>query len=127
MGRIGIGRRLQIPAFTAIVSLIVPAVLGACVASNLRASSSGVDKAHAANASMRHIGEGARGAVGMVEEIAGAIREQGAATNNIAMQVERIAQMSEQSSAAAGQSAQSASEVDRLARDMQQIVGAYRL
>ena len=87
----------------------------------------GVDKAHEANASIRQIGEGARGAVTMVEDIAGAIREQGSATNNIASQVERIAQMSEESSAAAASSAQAANELDRLARDMQKIVGAYKL
>jgi len=63
----------------------------------------------------------------MVEEITSAIREQGSATNNIALQVERIAQMSEESSAAAGHSAQTAQDLDRLAVDMQQIVSAYRL
>ena len=63
----------------------------------------------------------------MVEEIAEAIREQGSATNNIATQVERIAQMSEESSAAAGNSAQSASELDRLANEMHDVVAAYRL
>ncbi len=87
----------------------------------------GVNKAQEANVSIRQIGEGARGAVGMVEEIAEAIREQGAATNNIATQVERIAQMSEESSAAAGQSAETACNLDRLAKDMQHIVSAYRL
>ena len=87
----------------------------------------GVEKAHEANEAMRQIGEGARGAVGMVEDIAGAIREQGSATNNIATQVERIAQMSEESSAAASSGAQSACELDRLAKEMQQIVGAYKL
>ena len=51
----------------------------------------GVARAQEANESMRQIGEGARGAVGMIGEIAEAIREQGAATNNIAAQVEHIA------------------------------------
>jgi len=63
----------------------------------------------------------------MVEEIAEAIREQGAATNNIASQVERIAQMSEESSAAAANSAEAANALDQLAKDMQRIVSAYRL
>ena len=63
----------------------------------------------------------------MVEEIAEAIREQGAATNNIASHVERIAQMSEESSAAAANSADAAQELDRLATEMQRIVSAYRL
>lgn len=63
----------------------------------------------------------------MVEEIASSIKEQSTATNNIATQVERIAQMSEESSAAAGHSADTAHELDRLATDMQKIVSAYRL
>ena len=87
----------------------------------------GVDKANEANESMRQIGEGARGSVAMVEDIAGAIREQGAATNNIATQVERIAQMSEESSAAASNGALSASELDKQAKEMQQVVGSYKL
>ena len=87
----------------------------------------GVERAQEANDSMRQIGEGARGAVGMISEIAEAIREQGSATNNIATQVERIAQMSEESSAAASNSAQAALELDRLASDMQRVVSTYRL
>ena len=43
------------------------------------------------------------------------------------VQVEHIAQMSEESSAAAGNSADAARELDRLATDMQRIVSAYRL
>ena len=87
----------------------------------------GVERAQAANTSIKQIGDGSRRTVGMVEEIAEAIREQGAAANNIASQVERIAQMSEESSAAAENSAHAAQELDRLAADMQRIVSAYRL
>jgi len=87
----------------------------------------GVEHAHEANASIKKIGEGSRTAVGMVEEIAAAIREQGSATNDIATKVERIAQMSDESSQAAGSSAQAALELDRVAAEMQQIVNAYRL
>jgi len=63
----------------------------------------------------------------MVEEIASAIREQATAMNSIAAQVERIAQMSEESSAAAGHSADTAHGLDRLATDMQHIVSTYKL
>jgi methyl-accepting chemotaxis protein len=87
----------------------------------------GVDKAREANASMRQIGEGSRGSLTMVEDIAGAIREQGAATNSIAQQVERIAQMAEESSAAAASSADAARALDRLAAEMQAIVEQYRV
>ena len=87
----------------------------------------GVDRAQQANDSIKAIGEGSRHAIGMVEEIALAIREQSAATNNIAAKVERIAQMSEQGSTAAKNGAQAACELDRLASDMQRIVSTYQL
>ena len=87
----------------------------------------GVERAQKAHESMCQIGESARGSVGMIGEIAEAISEQGAATNNIATQVERIAQMSEESSTAAQNSAQAAHDLDQLAAEMQRIVSAYRL
>ena len=87
----------------------------------------GVERAQEANHAIQRIGEGSRRAVGMVEEITGAIREQGAATNNIATQVERIAQMSEGSSAAAERSAAAAQDLDHLAAHMQEILRSYRL
>ncbi|MFT3850399.1 MAG: methyl-accepting chemotaxis protein [Propionivibrio sp.] len=49
----------------------------------------GVSRAQEANAAIREIGDGSRKAVVMVEEITDAIREQGAATNSIANQVEQ--------------------------------------
>ncbi len=87
----------------------------------------GVDSAQEANLSIKQIVEGSRDAVAMVDEITAAIREQGSATNNIATQVERIAQMSDESSAAAGNSSDAARDLDRLATEMQHIIGAYRL
>ena len=73
------------------------------------------------------IGEGSRNAVVMVEEITAAIREQGSATNSIANQVDRMAHMAEESSAAAGLSAEAAKQLDQLAADMQRIVSRYKL
>ena len=87
----------------------------------------GVERAQEANSSIQQIGEGSRYAEEMVGEIAEAIREQGSATNNIATQVERIAQMSEESSAAAANSAQAANDLDRIAKEVQAIVSAYKL
>ena len=89
--------------------------------------SKGVQSAQEANEAIRQIGEGSRSAVAMVAEITSAIREQATATNNIAVQVERIAQMSEECSAAAGNSAETAQNLDRLATDMQGIVNTYKL
>ena len=87
----------------------------------------GVESALQANEAIRLIGEGSRSAVGMAEEIASAIREQATAMNNIATQVERIAQMSEESSAAAGSSADTAQDLDQVANNLQLIVRTYRL
>lgn len=87
----------------------------------------GVDHALEANNAILQIGSSSRDAVQMVGDIAEAIREQGAATNNIAAQVERVAQMSEEGSAAAANSAQVSSELNRLAAQMQETIGAYRL
>ena len=87
----------------------------------------GVERSQKADESIKQIGEGSRKAVGMVDEITSAIREQGAATDNIATQVERIAQMSEESNEAAMHSAETAHNLDLLATEMQQIVSIYRL
>ena len=86
-----------------------------------------VEHAQEANRSIKQIGEGSRKTVGMVEEITAAIREQGTAANAIALQVERIAQMSEGSSAAAETSEHATQELDRLAAGMLGILSEYRL
>jgi methyl-accepting chemotaxis protein len=52
----------------------------------------------------------------VVSEISDAIREQGAASNNIAVQIERIAQMAEEAAAAAEQSSSTARRLDEQAR-----------
>lgn len=87
----------------------------------------GVDRAKQANDAIKQIRGGSHEAVVMVEEIASAIREQGAATDNIAQQIERIATMSEENQTAAGNGAQAAQQLDRLATEMRRIVSAYRL
>ena len=87
----------------------------------------GVESAREASDAIRKIGTGSRQSLEMVNEITSAIHEQASAMTSIAQQVERIAQMSEESSAAAGNSAQIAKDLDTLAAEVQQIVGAYRL
>ena len=86
-----------------------------------------VESAQQANVAIRLIGEGSRKAVDMVEEIASAIREQATAMNSIASQVEGIAQMSEESSAAAKYSADTAQDLDQVAKKLQKVITAYRL
>ena len=97
------------------------------MASVVKEVDQGVASAREASQSISQIGEGSRSTVAIVEEIAAAIREQGSAMTSIAQQVERIAQMSEESSAAAGNSAQVSKDLDGLANEMKEIVGAYRI
>ncbi|HEY9103251.1 methyl-accepting chemotaxis protein [Chitinimonas sp.] len=61
----------------------------------------------------------------LVAEIAHAIHEQVSASNSIAQQVERIAQISEQNHAAAGASADAASSLDGLANNMNSEMARY--
>ena len=89
--------------------------------------SQGVESAQEASEAINQIGIGSHKTVDVVEEITSAIREQASAMTSIAQQVEHIAQMSEQSSAAAGNSSQVAKDLDGLATEMQQIVSAYKL
>ncbi|MEN3112313.1 methyl-accepting chemotaxis protein [Uliginosibacterium paludis] len=87
----------------------------------------GVQRARDTSASIQLISDGCHDAGETVGEISNAIREQGTATNNIAAQIERIAQMSEESSAAAGETAEAARGLDELARRMRAEVSRYRL
>ena len=87
----------------------------------------GVGHAQQANESIKQIRGGSHDAVVRVEEIAVAIREQGAATDNIAKQIERIAAMSEENHTAAANGAQAAESLESLSAEMRRIVSAYRL
>ncbi|WP_159877426.1 methyl-accepting chemotaxis protein [Aquitalea denitrificans] len=87
----------------------------------------GVRGAAEANASIIAIGSGSQRAVALVDEITNAIKEQSVATTSIAQQVEGIAQMAEESSAAAGNTANSAQQLDSLSRQLQSIVDAYKI
>lgn len=80
-----------------------------------------------ANEVMIKAGNGSRKAVSMVGEISSAMREQTQASHTIALQIENVAQMSEEGSAAANESARSANVLQELASNMKNIVAAYRL
>jgi methyl-accepting chemotaxis protein len=86
-----------------------------------------VQRAGNANDVMQQIGQGSRNGVTMVEEIAGAIREQSQASYSVAQQIERIAQMAEESSGAAEQSESAARDLAALAEDMRTLVARYRV
>ena len=87
----------------------------------------GVGHAQQANDAIKQIRGGSHDAVVRVEEIAVAIRQQGAATDNIAKQIERIAAMSEENHTAAANGAQAAETLEGLSTEMRRIVSAYRL
>ncbi len=84
-----------------------------------------VEKVSTANQLMQQIGSGSRNGVSMVNEIVNAIQEQTSASNSIANQIEKIAQMAEEGSCAANEGYQSAKELDQLAVAMQKMVAAY--
>ncbi|QNM97233.1 methyl-accepting chemotaxis protein [Chitinimonas koreensis] len=88
---------------------------------------SGVRKASQAGETIQQIRAGSAQVGEMVGDITHAIREQSTASVNIAQQVERIAQMSEETNGAADNTAQAASELQALARQMQTTVARYRV
>jgi methyl-accepting chemotaxis protein len=87
----------------------------------------GVGEADVASAAMNRIADTAGRSRSLVSEIADALREQGAASNTIAGQVEQVAQMAQGNSLSADRSAELADELKNLANGMQQTVAAYRL
>lgn len=87
----------------------------------------GVGSASEANAAMGEIGDSSRQTVDMVGDISDAIREQSVASTSIAQQVEKIAQMSEENSAAAKSTAATAAELADLSGKMQSIIAQYRV
>lgn len=89
--------------------------------------SSGVGRAQRAGHSMGEINSGAETAVLMVNEISSALREQTVASNEIAVNVEKIAQMSEENGAATREVAETATLLERLADDARTAVAKFRL
>ncbi|AOX99348.1 methyl-accepting chemotaxis protein [Jeongeupia sp. USM3] len=88
---------------------------------------SGVAQADAARDVIGQIGGKAEQTVQMVNDISAALREQSLASANIAQQVERIAQMTEENSAIAQQTNSSAKQLGELAGNMQRETSQYRI
>lgn len=87
----------------------------------------GVKLADDAAAALEKIKAQALEAVESVNAIAAATREQQAASSDIARNVERIAQMTEENGTAAGENAESARHLDELASGLQARVGRFTL
>jgi methyl-accepting chemotaxis protein len=94
----------------------------------------GVDKVNhevsttqSAGESIQKIQQGTQHVSVAVADICDAIREQSIATNEIGRQVERVAQMSEESNAASNSNAKTAREMEGLASQLQSIVAHFKV
>ncbi|TVO53176.1 methyl-accepting chemotaxis protein [Denitromonas halophila] len=87
----------------------------------------GVALASRAGESMQAISGGTQRAVAAVNEISSALREQSVASNEIAANVERIAQMSEENSASTQQAHATAAQLQVLAEGTLSAVRVFRL
>lgn len=87
----------------------------------------GVSGAGLANGTMEEICRVATESVSLVADISHAIREQGAATDSIAQQVENVASMVDENTQAANKTASLASELSKISDEMKVVVSAYRL
>ena len=87
----------------------------------------GVSLAEKASASMLDISEGAQRVVAVVNDISDALKEQSVASNDIATNVEKIAQMSEENSKATQAAADTAHNLERLSASTRQSVSVFRV
>ncbi len=87
----------------------------------------GIEGARTAGTAIERIRAGTQDVAVMVSEISDAVLEQGQASNHIAQQVERIAQMTEENSSSAGHAADSAKELNAMAVSIRDAVAAYRV
>jgi methyl-accepting chemotaxis protein len=87
----------------------------------------GVAKAQQAGGAITQIREGAEQVVRVVNDISAALVEQSSASNDIATHVEKVAQMSEENSTAANQSAQAAKHLEELADRMRTSMANFRI
>jgi methyl-accepting chemotaxis protein len=87
----------------------------------------GVARADEANSAVRHIGDNVNRASAGISEISAAIQQQGVASNNIAIRVEQTAQMAEQASAAARQTADSANLLDSLVKRQLETLASFKI
>lgn len=76
---------------------------------------------------MASIREGAGRVIAAVSDITRALHEQATATQMVAESVERIVAMAEQNSAETGEIAGTAERVESLAKNLQEMVGAFRV
>lgn len=88
---------------------------------------SGAVLAQEAGVSIIQIKDGSSKVVEVVNNISDSLNEQNSASQDIAVHVERVAQQAEENTAAAGQTASFAIQLEKLASDMRTTVGRFRL
>ncbi len=86
-----------------------------------------LDLVHRAEESVHIINDGSERVRGTVTDMAGSIREQDSAVQQIAANIERIAQMTEQNSASAASNSDTAGHLDRLAATLQSGVARFKV
>ena len=86
----------------------------------------GVNLAQEAAQSLREIRDGAGNTLALIRDVAISTREQSAASNAIAQQVESIAQMVEETSASMQQTAESAQRLEGVAQELGSLVARFR-
>ncbi len=87
----------------------------------------GVSLARKTSESMLSINQGAQQVMDTVTDISNALREQGVASNEIAVNVENIARRSEENSSAVRAVAETAIHLEKLAADTRQAVSRFRI
>jgi methyl-accepting chemotaxis protein len=98
-----------------------------CMQETVARVQASVEAAREAGSVIGGIRDSSSEVVAHVADISNSIREQGVASNSMAQVVERVAQMSEENSAAASQAAQSSATLQRLAEEMEATVKRYRV
>lgn len=99
----------------------------ASIESGVAQVGSGVALANQAGQSITEINAEAALVAQVVEDISDSLREQSIASNDIAKSVEKIAQMTEENSAAVQQSASAARHLEQLASSLQNTIGRFKV
>ena len=86
----------------------------------------GIAAAEEAATALRQIKDGAQTTLQHIREVAESTREQSLASDSIAQKVEEIASMVEQTSAAMESSAETAARLERIAGELNTLVGRFR-
>ncbi|MBI5439382.1 MAG: methyl-accepting chemotaxis protein [Nitrosomonadales bacterium] len=87
----------------------------------------GLALANQAGLTINQVKDGVEQVVGVVNDISSALTEQSGASNDIATQVEKVAQMTEENSAAAAEAASAANNLHDLADTMQAAVNRFKI